>query len=388
MLEKLRIQNKYIRCGIYGIISILVLFLGYKIIDNGSYLINNMKESIFNFFNIISPVFYAFLISYLLFRPVVFFQNLFSKLYNKITKKQVSDGLYRAFRILGIIIMFGIIIITLALVINFIIPPIIENIKILLNKLPEYQIQMKVWIEGIVESLNKNNIDIQTTGELATVFTDKLFLFGNEVLAFITNSITSLSSFLLDLILTIILTFYFLKDKEILFRNFRKFRDVIMPGKVGRFLTIFFNDIDEIVGKFLVAEILDSVIVGVVSTILMLIINHPFAILIGCVAGFTNIIPYIGPVIGAALAFGLGIFNTLSLGITGAILLLLYQQIDGNFVQPKIVGDKVGLVPVWILIVVLIGGSYFGAIGMILSIPIAGIIRIYFNRYAKSKNII
>ncbi|ATD55021.1 AI-2E family transporter [Clostridium chauvoei] len=388
MLEKLRIENKYIRCGIYGIISILVLFLGYKIIDNGSYLINNMKESIFNFFNIISPVFYAFLISYLLFRPVVFFQNLFSKLYNKITKKQVSDGLYRAFRILGIIIMFGIIIITLALVINFIIPPIIENIKILLNKLPEYQIQMKVWIEGIVESLNKNNIDIQTTGELATVFTDKLFLFGNEVLAFITNSITSLSSFLLDLILTIILTFYFLKDKEILFRNFRKFRDVIMPGKVGRFLTIFFNDIDEIVGKFLVAEILDSVIVGVVSTILMLIINHPFAILIGCVAGFTNIIPYIGPVIGAALAFGLGIFNTLSLGITGAILLLLYQQIDGNFVQPKIVGDKVGLVPVWILIVVLIGGSYFGAIGMILSIPIAGIIRIYFNRYAKSKNII
>lgn len=388
MLEKLRIENKYIRCGVYGIISILVLFLGYKIIDNGSYLINNMKESIFNFFNIISPVFYAFLISYLLFRPVVFFQNLFSKLYNKITKKQVSDGLYRAFRILGIIIMFGIIIITLALVINFIIPPIIENIKILLNKLPEYQIQMKVWIEGIVESLNKNNIDIQTTGELATVFTDKLFLFGNEVLAFITNSITSLSSFLLDLILTIILTFYFLKDKEILFRNFRKFRDVIMPGKVGRFLTIFFNDIDEIVGKFLVAEILDSVIVGVVSTILMLIINHPFAILIGCVAGFTNIIPYIGPVIGAALAFGLGIFNTLSLGITGAILLLLYQQIDGNFVQPKIVGDKVGLVPVWILIVVLIGGSYFGAIGMILSIPIAGIIRIYFNRYAKSKNII
>ncbi|MBX7361164.1 AI-2E family transporter [Clostridium chauvoei] len=388
MLEKLRIENKYIRCGIYGIISILVLFLGYKIIDNGSYLINNMKESIFNFFNIISPVFYAFLISYLLFRPVVFFQNLFSKLYNKITKKQVSDGLYRAFRILGIIIMFGIIIITLALVINFIIPPIIENIKILLNKLPEYQIQMKVWIEGIVESLNKNNIDIQTTGELATVFTDKLFLFGNEVLAFITNSITSLSSFLLDLILTIILTFYFLKDKEILFRNFRKFRDVIMPGKVGRFLTIFFNDIDEIVGKFLVAEILDSVIVGVVSTILMLIINHPFAILIGCVAGFTNIIPYIGPVIGAALAFGLGIFNTLSLGITGAILLLLYQQIDGNFVQPKIVGDKVGLVPVWILIVVLIGGSYFGAIGMILSIPIAGIIRIYFNRYEKSKNII
>lgn len=101
-----------------------------------------------------------------------------------------------------------------------------------------------------------------------------------------------------------------------------------------------------------------------------------------------NIIPYVGPIIGAALAFGLGIFSSLGLGVSGAILLLLYQQIDGNFVQPKIVGDKVGLIPVWILIAVLIGGSYFGAIGMILSIPVAGLIRIYFNRYAKYKNII
>ncbi|QAS61186.1 AI-2E family transporter [Clostridium septicum] len=388
MLEKLKLESKYIRYGLYIILAILLLFLGYKIIDNGSYLIDITKSNIYNFFRMISPIFYAFLISYLLFKPVVFFQNLISKLYSSITKRKINDRIYKISRVLGIIIMFVIISISIALVINFVIPPIVENIKILLSKLPEYQTQMKIWIEEIVGFFNKNNMDIQATGELATGVTDKLFLVGNKTLAFIANSVTTLSSLILDLILTIILTFYFLKDKEVLFKNFKKIRDVVMPKKFGRALTIFVNDIDEIVGKFLVAEILDSVIVGVVSTILMLLIRHPFHILIGCVAGLTNIIPYVGPIIGAALAFGLGIFSSLGLGVSGAILLLLYQQIDGNFVQPKIVGDKVGLIPVWILIAVLIGGSYFGAIGMILSIPVAGLIRIYFNRYAKYKNII
>ncbi|MEN8434511.1 AI-2E family transporter [Clostridium septicum] len=388
MLEKLKLESKYIRYGLYIILAILLLFLGYKIIDNGSYLIDITKSNIYNFFRMISPIFYAFLISYLLFKPVVFFQNLISKLYSSITKRKINDRIYKISRVLGIIIMFVIISISIALVINFVIPPIVENIKILLSKLPEYQTQMKIWIEEIVGFFNKNNMDIQATGELATGVTDKLFLVGNKTLAFIANSVTTLSSLILDLILTIILTFYFLKDKEVLFKNFKKIRDVVMPKKFGRALTIFVNDIDEIVGEFLVAEILDSVIVGVVSTILMLLIRHPFSILIGCVAGLTNIIPYVGPIIGAALAFGLGIFSSLGLGVSGAILLLLYQQIDGNFVQPKIVGDKVGLIPVWILIAVLIGGSYFGAIGMILSIPVAGLIRIYFNRYAKYKNII
>ena len=165
----------------------------------------------------------------------------------------------------------------------------------------------------------------------------------------------------------------------------KRLRDVLLPYKVGRALTIFLLDLDNIVGRFIVGEILDSVIVGVVSTILLLIIRHPFAVLIGVIAGVTNIIPYIGPVIGAALAFFFGIFTSLPLGIIGAILLLLYQQIDGNFVQPKIVGDKIGLSPVWILIAVLIGGSYFGPIGMILSMPVAGLLKVYFNRYSEYK---
>lgn len=390
MIERVKLHKKYIRYGLYVVIVGLLLFLGYRIINNGELILSSIGKYVGRFFRIIAPVFYGFIVSYLLFRPVVFIQSVLGSIYTKIRKRSASENIENGFRIISIVSIFAVIIYVAVITINFIVPPIVENIQILLSRLPEFSNQISTWVEEIVEKLNENNIDISNTGNLTSTIINNLSLISNSALSFIATSISQISSFVLDFVLTVILTFYFLKDKESLFHNFRGFRDVVMPGKVGKAITIFLKDLDEIVGKFLVAEILDSIIVGIVSTILLLLIKHPFAILIGCVAGVTNIIPYIGPLIGAVLALGLGIFSSWSLGITGAVLLLLYQQVDGNFVQPKIVGDKIGLTPVWILIVVLIGGSYFGALGMILSMPIAGLIKIYFNRYAqwkKNKNI-
>ncbi len=182
-----------------------------------------------------------------------------------------------------------------------------------------------------------------------------------------------------------ILTFYFLKDKEKLFAMISKFGTIVCTPKVKDNIIDFVKTLDDVVGKYLLGTILDSFIVGVVSVLLMILIKHPFAILIGVAAGFTNVIPYVGPIVGSGLAFVLGAFTSLGLGITGAVLLLLYQQIDGNIVQPKIVGDKVGLLPVWILIAVLIGGSYFGGIGMIASVPTAALIGVYIDRLYKCK---
>lgn len=385
MFVKFKIDKRHVKNGIYIVVVGLLLFIGYKIIDNGNEIINSMINVVDTFFDIISPIIYAFILSYLLFRPVIYIQEKLQAIYKSIKKKDITKTEGSIFRMLSIVIIFALIIGVISLTINFVLPPIIENIKILINKLPEYKDQIVIWVDEIIKKLNENNIDISSTGKVATDIVNKLTLFSNTALAFITASITGISVFVLDFVLTLIFTFYFLKDKEALFNTFRRFRDVIMPGKVGKNITLFLNDLDEIVGKFLLAEILDCIIVGIASTILLLLIKHPFAILIGTIAGVTNIIPYVGPVIGAALAFGLGVFTSWGLGIGGAILLLLYQQVDGNFIQPKIVGDRIGLTPVWILIVVLIGGSYFGAMGMILSMPVAGLIRIYFNRYAKWK---
>lgn len=388
MFKKLKIEKRYITYGILVLVFGLLLLIGYKVINNSGNILMTLETILKNFFVIVAPIFYGFILAYLLFRPVLYVQRLFIKLYERASKKKASESIESAFRILSIVIVLAIIIGTIILIINFVLPPIIENIKVLLGKLPQYKEQINLWLQEVATQLNENNIEVQSTGQVADKIVNKVSFLSDKFLSFIAKGIIDLSSFVLNSVLTAIFTFYFLKDKESLFRNFRRIRDVLMPGKVGRSVTIFFRDLDEVVGKFLIAEIFDCIIVGIVSTILLVIIKHPFAILIGFMAGVTNIIPFVGPVIGAALAFGLGVFTSFGLGVAGAILLLLYQQVDGNFIQPKIVGDKIGLSPIWILIVVLIGGSYFGAMGMILSMPVAGLIKIYFNRYAAHKRIV
>lgn len=384
MIDKLKNDKFYIKYGIIIIFIAIVVVLTVKIITHGEELLNWIIIDIKRFISIITPVIYAFLIAYLLYQPIKFIEKyLNKKILYKNKKNKNYSGLIRA---LSISIVFIVTIIVLIIVYNYLIPPILQNVKNIINSLPEFQEKIVMWINEAVERLNSKNIDIKNTGKLSKEIVDKIAGISEKVLGSIVSVISNLSSFLVNFVVTVILVVYFLVYKEDLVRQVKKVRDILLPKKFGKALTIFLHDLDNIVGRFLVGEILDSTIVGIVSTVLLLIIKHPFAVLIGFIAGITNVIPYVGPIIGAALAFFLGIFTSIPLGVMGAILLLLYQQIDGNLVQPKIVGDQIGLSPVWVLIAVLIGGSYFGALGMILSMPVAGLMRVYLNRYERYKN--
>lgn len=381
MIEKLKKNKMYIKYGVFIIFIAIVVVLTIKTITYGEVMISFVIVQFKRFLDIISPIIYAILLAYLLYEPMKFIEKNIYKIINDKRKEKYS----KLIRLLSILLVFLLVILGLVLIYNFLIPPIINNVKDVVNSLPEVEKQMKEWFGEIISNLSNKNITLESAGNLSGDIVNKVGLMADKILNVTINVVSGLSSFVVNFIVTIILTIYFLIDKERLVYQMKRLRDVLLPHRVGRALTIFLLDLDNIVGRFIVGEILDSVIVGVVSTILLLIIRHPFAVLIGVIAGVTNIIPYIGPVIGAALAFFFGIFTSLPLGIIGAILLLLYQQIDGNFVQPKIVGDKIGLSPVWILIAVLIGGSYFGPIGMILSMPVAGLLKVYFNRYSEYK---
>ncbi|MGL4773673.1 MAG: AI-2E family transporter [Clostridium sp.] len=385
MLDKLKKNKLYIKYGVLIIFIAIVVITTVKIITHGESMLAWIVMEVKNFFSIISPVLYAIIISYILYQPIKFIEKNFKNIYRKSSKKDFDEKYNGLLRGVSIFLVFLTVTLMVVLIYNFLIPPIIENIKGILDSLPEFQEQLKGWINSLVESLNSKNIDIQSTGELSNEIVDKVSLAGEQLLNFAMRTATNLSTFVVDFVVTLILTLYFLADKERLIAQMKKVKEVLLPERVGNAVATFFRDLDNIVGRFLVGEILDSIIVGFVSTGLLLLIKHPFAVLIGVIAGLTNIIPYIGPVIGAALAFFFGIFTSVPMGIAGAVLLLIYQQIDGNFIQPKIVGDKIGLSPVWILIVVLIGGSYFGALGMILSMPLAGLLRIYFIRYSEYK---
>ena len=384
MLEKLKAYKKYFLVGLTSVVVGSILIVIFKTVDNAPNLIMTIWEAIKNFFGVISPVINAFIAAYLLYYPVVYIENWINKGLDKLVPKRDREKRQASIRLISVTLIFLAVIGLIAMIINFIIPPLFDNIKILIRSIPKYEAQFNIWMKEIGKVLNTLNIDI-TNINIFNYVKDFLINGGQLLINSLGGLISSFSSFVIDLVVSVILTFYFLKDKEKLFAMISKFGTIVCTPKVKDNIIDFVKTLDDVVGKYLLGTILDSFIVGVVSVLLMILIKHPFAILIGVAAGFTNVIPYVGPIVGSGLAFVLGAFTSLGLGITGAVLLLLYQQIDGNIVQPKIVGDKVGLLPVWILIAVLIGGSYFGGIGMIASVPTAALIGVYIDRLYKCK---
>ncbi|MGL5675664.1 MAG: AI-2E family transporter [Cellulosilyticaceae bacterium] len=380
MFEKIKNYRKFIGYGFLVVFVGSLLMLSYKVIDNGPYLLGQVAKMIVEFLDIISPIIYAFIFAYLLYVPMMFIEtNIFKLFKNKKLSKKAKGSI----RLVSSISIFIIVILLIVTIINYIVPPFINNVKILLHSIPDFEQQITLWLKEVAEYLDTLNIDYTSNGQLMIELKNILLSVGQSILNGLTSWVGNLGGFVVDTVVTVILTFYFLLDKEKLFGAIDKLGTIICTPKVKVAIKGFFKDLDDIVGKFLVGTIFASFIVGVISTILMLLIKHPFAILIGVAAGLTNVIPYVGPIIGSGLAFVLGIFTSLELGITGAVLLLLYQQVDGNVIQPKIVGDKVGLAPVWILMAVLIGGSYFGGLGMIISVPTAALISVYMDRLYK-----
>lgn len=388
MLEKLKNYKRYFPIGIGVIIIGIILMFADRVIGNSPNVLGIIWGYIKQFVDIISPVIYAFTIAYLLYYPVLFIERWVVKGLDAALPKRDKEKSKGWVRLLSVAAVFLIVIGMIAMLINFILPPLFENINILINSIPKFEAQYNAWMTEIADTLGTLNMDRISEIIPPDVFNYiKNFLLsgGQLILSSIGNFIASFSSFVIDFIVTVIVTFYFLKDKERLFAGVSKVGTIICTPKVKTQIIDFIKTLDDVVGKYLLGTILDSAIVGAVSVGLMLMIKHPFAILIGVAAGITNVIPYVGPIVGSGLAFVLGSFTSLGMGVTGAVLLLLYQQIDGNIVQPKIVGDQVGLLPVWILISVLIGGSYFGGVGMIASVPIAALIKVYLDRMYEHK---
>ncbi|MEG0325897.1 MAG: AI-2E family transporter [Cellulosilyticaceae bacterium] len=387
MIKEIITNKKYRQTIGLVVITGVLLFIGFNLVKEGPQLIGLIGGIIGDFLHIIAPIFWAFIIAYLLYYPMMYMEKLIFKF---IYKKHPTKRAKGIVRLISVATMFVLVIWLIVMLINFIVPPLITNVNILLSSLPQFEANVVRWINELNEYMTTLNISgqsipTQNSMEILSDVSVVLKTLGEGIISLSTKVVGDVSSFVVNFVVTVILTFYFLKDKEKLFAAIDKFSSIILSLKVRKNTKQFIKDLDDIVGKFLIGTIFASFIVGVISTVLMLIIGHPFAILIGVAAGITNVIPYVGPIIGAGLAFTLGVFESLKLGILGAVLLLLYQQVDGNLIQPKIVGDKVGLAPVWILIAVLIGGSYFGGMGMILSVPTAALISVYIDRIYKCK---
>lgn len=352
--------------------TLIPIFAMYIIIFRFLYFENGLNTII----STCIPIFSGFLLSVLL-NPLLIL---------------VQDKLMVKSRFLAIfityILFFGII--TLLVVVAA--PSIIRSLKQLLRDLPNLFLSVNALIMSLNEKLGiEGNEDFQRTLQdflfsYAQKITSYLTAFINSVIGRVINFLNTLWNFILSIIISI----YILYDKEAFERWFYKLCHSLFERKYAREIINFVYCLIENVNSFFLSKLLDSFIVGVIAYLgSKFIIKAPYPVIDGVIIGITNIIPYFGAFMGGVPVTLIAWLNNPHKGFLMGIFIIILQQIDGLFLCPKIIGDRLSIKPIIIIISIIIGGGMFGVMGMLLSVPLAALAKTsadtFFNIKLKDK---
>ena len=192
------------------------------------------------------------------------------------------------------------------------------------------------------------------------------------------NNISSGAS---TLLFANIFAIYFLLDFKIR-EYWSAILDLFVKEETRNKLNELAADADRVFSGYIRGQAIDALLVGIMITISLLIIGVPYAVVIGLLSGFGNLIPYVGPVVGFAslVIVCLSEGNLLHLALGGAVLLLV-MTIDGNIINPKLLSSNVEIHPVLVLVAIIAGGQIGGIVGMLIAVPVAALIKLQFEKF-------
>ena len=357
------------------LIAITVVIV-YKMLDNFS----NVQQWFGTFFRILKPFLAGLLISYILFMPCKKIEGAISKSKLKFVKNRA-----RGLSVIATYIIFVLIII---IIINCIFPVLKESVVELVGNIPGYyETLVNKYKELPEDSIFKSDVIKDKMTELSNIDMRQFLSINNEKIIEYVKNIINIFSGIFDVFVSIIVSVYILLQRTTIMRFLRRFARALFKKNTYEAVNKYFTKANEVFFTFISSQLLDAIIVGILTTIAMLIIKVKYAPLIGFTIGLFNMIPYIG----AIVAVGIGILITFITGGLGkavamAIVVIILQQIDANIINPKIIGVSLEVSPLLVIFSVTVGGAYFGIIGMFLGVPIAVVIKTVLNDWIDNKN--
>lgn len=357
------------------LIAIAVVIV-YKMLDNFS----NVQDWFSTFFTILKPFLIGVLISYILFIPCTKIENILKKSRVKLVAKRARG--------LSVIITYIIFVLIVIVIINCIFPILRDSVIELVNNIPGYyETLVNKYKELPEDSFLKSDIIKEKVSEVSNIDMKQLLSINNEKIIEYIKSIINIFSGIFDIFVSIIVSVYILLQRTSIVRALRRFLRTVFKKNTYETIDKYFTKANQVFFTFISSQLLDAVIVGILTTVAMLILKVKYAPLIGFTIGLFNMIPYIG----AIVAVSIGILVTFITGGFGkalamAIVVIILQQIDANIINPKIIGSSLEISPLLVILSITIGGSYFGIMGMFLAVPIAVVIKIMLTDFVDSRN--
>ncbi|WP_302632954.1 AI-2E family transporter [uncultured Clostridium sp.] len=361
---KVEWNKKYTTIAIYAFLVISSSIIVYLMVSQAE----DLKIKFSGMIATMQPFIIGSAIAYI----INFILNFYEKVVFELKYLNKLNRKYR--RGIGLLLSYLTAIIVISLFMQFVLPQLVDSIVGLANNIPQYVNDASHVITEISEKFNLESKYMNMIVEKWNELLNYIITLLTNLIPVIGNFIMTLGSSILNIIIGIIVSIYILIDKEKFIALSRKVTFSIFSAERSKRIVELAQRSNETFGKFLSGKILDSLIIGILTFIILTIFKMPYILLISVVIGITNIIPFFGPFFGAipSAIIILCVSPIKALWFIGIILVI--QQIDGNIIGPKILGDSIGISAFWILFSLLIFAKFLGLIGMIIGVPIFAII--------------
>ena len=341
-------------------ISLIIAILFFTILNK----FKDIKRAIQFIITILFPFLLGIGIAFILNNPEKWVEN-------KLLKNVPLQKNHK--RILATLIVFILAIGFLILFFSIIIPNTVDSVRQFSTNIAVYS---DTFISYTKDFAYRMNISEKQVEQMLINFD-----ITKKITSIVTESIPKIASYsysfvkgFINLILAFVSAFYILLDRETLVKGIKKLNYSLFDKNFANYLTLWTNDAKTVFEQYIVGNIIDSFIVGVLCYVVILFLKIPYTNMIALIIGVTNMIPVFGPFLGAIpVIIILCLIDPLS-ALIFAIVIFIIQQIDGNIIKPIVLGDKLGMSGFWILFSVTVGGALFGVVGMFLGVPIFALI--------------
>ncbi|WP_252230063.1 AI-2E family transporter [Clostridium sp. ZBS15] len=361
---KINWNEKYNTISIYSFIVVSAIIIFYLSISEFGSLLGKISGIIV----ILQPFIIGFSMAYILNFILKFYERKISE-YNKL--KSLS---FKGKRGLSLFITYITAMLLIALFIHFVLPQLIQSIIGLVNDVPKFINESTKFINELMLDLNISEEYLPLINNNFNEFINYIIKIATNLLPVLGSFVTKIASSIWNIVLGVIISIYLLIDKEKFCAMSKKVTYAVFYRKAAEKIIEITHRSNDTFGKFLMGKILDSFIIGVLTFIILTICSMPYAILISVIVGITNIIPFFGPFIGAIPSVIIILFVSPVKALWFLVIILIIQQIDGNIIGPKILGDSIGISAFWILFSILFAGKFLGLIGMIIGVPLFAVV--------------
>ncbi|SFQ20474.1 Predicted PurR-regulated permease PerM [Lachnospiraceae bacterium XBB1006] len=372
----------YLAMGLTAFIVLAASIVLYFFIER----YNGASANIGQFMTILQPISIGVIFAYLL-NPLV---NRIEAGLDHLAITKGKPWIQKASRTIGIITAMLILVLFILLFIQILVPQLYETIEGLAITMPGQARETSKWVQDF---LKKNEVLAKYADTIineGTSYVEKwlrtdLLPQSKEIITQVTSGILVFAKAIMNFLIGLIICIYVLLEKDHFLGGFKKIIYSLFPAHTGNVIVRTARRTHSIFSGFIIGKIIDSIIIGVLCYIILAIVRMPYSLLVSCVVGVTNVIPFFGPYVGAIPSFLLILLESPTKAITFLIIILILQQFDGNILGPKILGQSTGLTSFWVIFAILVGSGMFGFLGMLFGVPVFAVIYYIFNEIVKAR---